>query len=141
MSEEKMNEELSLANVKLITSTLGNFIKTHFNACESFHSSLNDCTTQAEIIRLFKKHSKEVYTNLGGDSEYDQDDIDAKDHEIDELGNEINELTETIDELTGSLGGTLNGEMKLKTFHEYHNNYDPWEFEELLINGKKYTNK
>ena len=71
-------------------------------------------------------------------------DIEDLNTEIKELNFEIKELNTEIEELNEELtimeyfDSTLNNEMKIKTFIKYHNKYDPWELENLLINGCKY---
>ena len=50
----------------------------------------------------------------------------------------INNLSNELEKYKLNLTDSLHDSMKAETFLELHNNYSPWEFEKLLLNGKEY---
>lgn len=132
MDKEKIKEQLTVPQFSLIKVAIASFIQNNFTPCDSFINSLDACNDDAEIKKLFVRYKHHVYQQLGGSD--DNDDFD----EISSLQGEIEELEEELEEARIIDGSSLDDEFKRRFIYEYHNQYTPWELEELLKNGKKY---
>ena len=129
------NSEIDVAQLELLKTQLLYFIKGHFNPCSDFITDLKECSNELQLKRLFFRYADEISEKLDGDTDL-RDEIAGLETAIDNLKYNIEELQDKIDEY--SLGNSINDEYKIQFFHEYHNNYTPWELEELLKNGKEY---
>lgn len=143
MSVEKINEELEKAQINLIKTTLYNFIKKEFGACDNFFTALMECKTTYEIKQLFYRYREDVFEALGGVDKSDEiEDLESEvsnlKWEVDGLEGQLEELKEEITGVNSKFHGSLFGEYKWEMFQEFYGNYSPWELEELLKNGKKY---
>jgi len=110
------------------------FIESRTGVCSEFKKDVLSCSNEWHLEKVFSKYRDEVYERLGGEPDL-QDEVDELEWGNRDLRRDIDELEERIEELT--LGYSLDDEFKLKALHEYHNQYTPWELEELLKNGKE----
>jgi len=101
-----------------------------YNACSDFTTAIEKASDQKDLMQVLHNYVEEIFERLGG--EYDTSDSDS---EIDYLESQVNNLEEELSEYD-DVKDTLHGDMKFKTFIELHDKYTPWEFEQLLLNGK-----
>jgi len=106
-----------------------------FNACEDFTNQIEKARDPHDLKQILHNNVEDIYERLGGEF-----DISEYQYEIDLLESEVESLERQLDEYQSSdyeeVKETLHGDMKFKTFMELHEKYTPWEFEELLKNGK-----
>lgn len=100
----------------------------NYRACKSFTEKIDKCKDLDDIDELLCYFCDEIHEKLGGDTtDYE--------YEIEELNDTIYQLECEVEELRPNIV-TMHDDMKYKVFLEHHNNFDPWEFEELLTNKK-----
>jgi regulator of replication initiation timing len=104
----------------------------HFNACNVFIGKIEEAKTTSDIACVFEYYADDIHDKLGG-TDY-EDEIEELKDEIDDLKSEIDFLEERLE--TDLAIDTLHDEMKLNAFTQYKDKYTPWEFEQLLLNGK-----
>lgn len=136
MASEQMKAELASANLNLLKVMLRNFIKNYFTPCDGFLKELMDCTDEKAIKTLFLKYNEEVFEELGDPES--EDEVDKLERRISRLERDNEDLEEKLAECESLFGTSLNDEYKRNFFGQYHNNYTPWELEELLKNGHKF---
>ena len=106
--------------------------KTEYNACDRFIEEVNDAKTILDFKQILHNYVEDIFDYLGGD--YDIDNV--REHNL-ELEMYIGQLEDQIEELEKyDVIDTLHDEMKYKTYLELNSKYTPWEFEQLLLNGK-----
>lgn len=101
-----------------------------FHACNHFTNKVLEADSPSRLREVFIHMADEIFDKLGG--EHDTDDLERH---IGSLQDEVCELEDKIREHE-ELFPTYYDEMKLQTFIELHSKYTPWEFEQLLLNGK-----
>lgn len=101
-----------------------------FQACNTFVNKVHEADTPSRLKEVFIYMADEIFYRLGG--EHDTSEQDA---EISYLEDEVARLEDKVKEIE-VLTPTYYDEMKLQTFIELHSKYTPWEFEQLLLNGK-----
>ena len=121
MNEEKF-EEFKLALLEIAEDEL--------NSCGRFRIEIEKCNNTTMIIDVMRYFVDEIFDKLGG--EYD---FDEHENTIYILENEIDILTEKLEKIE-YITDTVYDEMKFNTFKELSSKYTPWEFEQLLLNGK-----
>ncbi len=104
--------------------------KTEYNACDSFVKCIEDAKTILDLKQALHDHAENIFERLGG--EFDTYNLEL---EIDYLQSQVENLEVELSEYD-DVKETLHDEMKFKTFIELHAKYTPWEFEQLLLNGK-----
>lgn len=104
----------------------------HFNACNLFIGKIEESKKVLDVVNVFEHYADDIHEKLGG-TDYDEEIEDLKD-KINDLNSEIGFLEERLE--TDLSIDTLHDEMKLNTFIQYKDKYTPWEFEQLLLNGK-----
>jgi len=62
----------------------------------------------------------------------------SNEQKIMKLDRIIDDLSNELEKYKVNLTDSLHDSMKTNIFLELHNNYSPWEFEKLLLNGKEY---
>jgi len=101
-----------------------------FFACKNFIEQIERCQSILMMKQTLIHFADEIFDRLGGEA-----DTSHLDDEIEQLKDKIELLEENENDLD-ELFPTLYDEMKFNTFKELHSKYTPWEFEQLLINGK-----
>ena len=103
--------------------------KNEFNACDRFVEEINNAKTILEFKQVLHNYSESIFEHLGGecDTQYFEGNIYELEMYIEELEKEV-EKYDVIE--------TIHDDMKYKTYLELNSKYTPWEFEELLLNGK-----
>lgn len=101
-----------------------------FYACNHFVNQVNEADSPSRLKEVFIYMADEIFERLGG--EYD---TSEQDDEISYLENEVAILEDKLKDIE-VMTPTYYDELKLKTFRELHSKYTPWEFEQLLLNGK-----
>jgi hypothetical protein len=101
-----------------------------FNACNTFVNQVQEADSPSRLKEVFIYMADEIFSKLGGET--DTDDLERH---IESLQDEVCELEDKIQE-HDDLFPTVYDEMKYQTFLELHSKYTPWEFEQLLLNGK-----
>ena len=121
MNEEKF-EEFKLALLEIAEDEL--------NSCGKFRIEIEKCNNTTMIVDVMRYFVDEIFDKLGGE-------YDFYEHEntISILENEIDILNEKLEEIE-YITDTVYDEMKFNTFKELSSKYTPWEFEQLLLNGK-----
>lgn len=132
MSGEKEIKEFQF---KLFKLSLVDFIKEKFNPCSSFIRELEDASDADDIKQLFEYNSKDVYKKLGGE---DFDEINELERDVSDLNRRVSDLEDELEESEMDFGPTLNDSIKKDLILQYHEQYTPWELEELLKKGKMY---
>ncbi len=141
MSDEERKEELVQANFILFKNFLFDFVTRKFSVCQNFKDDFIACKSENEIVKVFVKYSDDVYEKLGGSADDLEDEVADLENDISSLKWEINDLESQIETLTYRFkgnNGTLFSDYKTEIISQYVNNFNPWEIEELLKNGKKY---
>jgi len=108
---------------------------SEFKACEHFTDCISKTTNLVELKKCLRNQREEIFERLGGDMNDLEQEISDLEDKVDDLEQEIDELRFELEEATFKYS-TMHGEMRYKLFLEYHSKYNPWEFEELLKNGK-----
>jgi hypothetical protein len=121
MNEEKF-EEFKLALLEIAENEL--------NACSNFRIEIEKCNNTTMIVDVMRYFVDEIFDELGGEHDFDE-----YENTVYLLENEIDTLYEKIEELE-YITDTVYDEMKFNTFKELSSKYTPWEFEQLLLNGK-----
>lgn len=99
-----------------------------YRACKSFTEKIDKCNDLDDVDDLLCYFCDEIYEKLGGDStDYE--------YEIQELNDVIYQLESEIEDIRPNIK-TMHDDMKYRLFLEHQNKFDPWEFEEMLINKK-----
>jgi phosphoglycolate phosphatase-like HAD superfamily hydrolase len=101
-----------------------------YNACSDFTTAIEKASEPKDLMQVLHNYVEEIFERLGG-----QHDTSDSDSEIDYLQSQVENLEVELSEYD-DVKETLHGEMKFKTFIELHEKYTPWEFEQLLLNGK-----
>jgi len=101
-----------------------------FNACKGFMEEVHNANSLIAFKQVLYNYAEDIFERLGG--EFDNSEFE---NEIDYLESQVNNLEEELSEYD-DVKDTLHGDMKFKTFIELHEKYTPWEFEQLLLNGK-----
>jgi hypothetical protein len=101
-----------------------------YNACSDFTTAIEKASEPKDLMQVLHNYVEEIFERLGG--EYDTSDSDS---EIDYLEYKIAELQDK-EKIYEDLFPTYYDEMKFQSFVELHSKYTPWEFEQLLLNGK-----
>jgi hypothetical protein len=131
--------------IEQFKSLLSTFIRTNLKGYHFIADSIDKAEpTERSLLSELKWNVEDLFEALGGDwsSVSDlEDEISDLEYEIRNLEEENDRLEYELKESRLIIGSTLNDEYKIKFFREYHENYTPWEIEELLMNGKKYLNK
>lgn len=121
MNEEKFEE---------FKSALVEIAEDELNACGRFRIEIEKCNNTTMIVDVMRYFVDEIFDKLGGEHDFDE-----HENTIYILENEIDTLYEKIEEIE-YVTSTLYDEMKFNTFKELSSKYTPWEFEQLLLNGK-----
>lgn len=108
----------------------------HFNACDSYHNAIEKTKSMIELVNVLRNFDDEICEKIGGNISFYEEKISELEEENEKLICEFEDLHIQIEELSFK-DGDLYDEMKYKIFLEYHSKYSPWEFEELLKNGKQ----
>ena len=107
----------------------------HFKACNSFIDSIENTNSPIELANVLRHFDDEIYEKLGGSVSDLEEEISDLEDEISNLHRTVDELREELDDVTFK-SATIFDEMRYKVFLEHQSKYSPWEFEELLKNGK-----
>ena len=99
-----------------------------FGACSGFTQQINMCNNTNEIKRVLCNYADEIFDTLGGEHL----ELDIK---IEELESKVERLEATIEDIEEKCPRMFD-KMKYDTYLEHVDKYLPWEFEELLKNGK-----
>ncbi len=108
---------------------------SEFNACKDFISDINSTNNLVDLKQKLQFRREEIFSKLNGDINEWEEEISDLESELHHLSCVIDELKQELDEVTFK-SSTIHDEMRYKTFLQYHSKYNPWEFEELLKNGK-----
>jgi hypothetical protein len=107
----------------------------HFNACSAYKNAIEKTKSPIELVNVLRHFDDDIYERLGGDINFFEEKICELENENENLICEFEDLHIQIEELSFK-DGDLHDEMRYKAFLEYHSKYSPWEFEEILKNGK-----
>jgi len=136
MEEEK---EFNIEEFKKLLST---FIKRNLKGYHFVAEAIDKAEpTERSLLSKLKWYAEDLFEALDGESKDLEGEISDLEDDVRKLEGEISDLEDELEESRLTIGSTLNDEYKIKFFREYHENYTPWEIEELLMNGKKYLNK
>lgn len=120
-------------------------LSNEFQACESFLKDIESITSKNLFQRFLQKKIEDICYKLNIDFIDDdtREDIDDLEDRISDLERENEELEDEIEKYKDNYGidGTLYQDYKIKFFKQYHSEYDAWEIEELLKNGKYFLNQ
>ncbi len=105
-------------------------VKTEFRVCNSFINDVKNAKTVKGLKQVLYNNAEDIFELLGGDfdNEYLEDEIDKLEKLVDELEMELSYFD--------NVKNTMHDEMKFDIYMKLHSKYTPWEFEELLLNGK-----
>ena len=107
---------------------LASFINKNYSTCDRFKEELDNCKTDANIKRVFERYANDAAELLG---------CNHKD-EVSRLKRENEELESELYDINQLFGRSLPDTYKRECFLEHKNNFQAWEFEQLLKNGKEY---
>lgn len=114
------------------------FVEENFSSCSEFRNEILNSKDEQSIKKLFIRHNEDVFEALHGDFEAMNSEHE---NDIENLNNDIADLQEKVDEYEELTGSTINDNSKLEHFKQYRDDYQEWELEELLKNGRKYLTK
>lgn len=115
-------------------------LSKEFQACKSFLDNIKDINSKLDFKRFLQRNIEDICYKLDidyVDSDTEEDIEDLEDR-IDDLERDKEELEEQLEAYKDKFGlnGTLYQDYKIQFFSQYQHQYDAWEIEELLKNGK-----
>lgn len=122
-------------NIEVFKEQFIAFCEDQFSPCGGFISKLENAKTFVEITSALEKHADDVYEWLGGDP-YDKDEVEKLKREVEGLESDKDDLEYQLEDTQIVMGTYLHDEYKRDIIRKYYHDYNPWELEELLKNGK-----
>jgi hypothetical protein len=119
----------------LFKMQLALFIKANYNPCSGFIQGIEKATDASNLTLHFSKNADSILEHLGGGNSENK--ISKLESEISNLSDECNEFYNKLEILEGIFGPTLNNEFMREHYAMYAHNFQEWELEELLKNGKE----
>lgn len=114
---------------------LASFINKNYSTCDRFKEELDNCKTDVNIKRVFERYANDVAEILGCNYKDKINDLEDK---VSRLKRENEELESELYDINQLFGRSLPDTYKRECFLEHKNNFQAWEFEQLLKNGKEY---
>lgn len=121
---------------ELFKTQLSAFIKANYNPCSGFLQGIENAIDAYNLTSHFSRNADNIIEHLGG-GDYEEK-ILKLERQIDNLKNEIGDLEDKLDDSDEIFGPTLNNEFMREHYIMYGHNYQEWELEELLKNGREY---